>query len=80
MKNDTLAPACIAGVTITMADVMAAGHCPSGARRWFHEHGLDFHAFMESGIDAAAFIAAGDDIARQIVQYTLENAKRDGQA
>ena len=75
MHIDPTFRARMTGVTITMDDVMNAGHCASGCRRWFHEHGLDFHAFMKEGVDAAAFVEAGDDIARQIVERKLSAAK-----
>jgi|GEM_PF-2049013 len=68
----------IEGLTITMTDVVVAGHCASGARRWFHAHGLDFHAFMNAGINAVEFVEAGDDLARQVVDRKLERAAHHG--
>lgn len=59
-------------MTIVMDDITKAGICASGARRWFHAHGLDFRDFMANGIDAEALLATGDAYARQVVDHKLE--------
>lgn len=46
---------------ITMQDVIAAGYCPSGARRWFRAHDLDFRAFMREGVRASVLLAVPDN-------------------
>jgi len=57
---------------IRMADIVDAGHCGTGARRWFHNHGLDFHDFMKNGIDADLFVEKGDDLALGVVEKKRE--------
>lgn len=57
---------------ITINDVREAGHCPSGARNWFLEHGLDFRDFLQNGIDAETFLSYGDALSRQVVDRKLE--------
>lgn len=64
-------------MTITMNDVVKAGHCASGARRWFHDHGLDFHDFMKNGIPADLFISNGDALSEQVVRHTLKRREKD---
>lgn len=46
---------------ITMNDVMRAGYCPSGARRWFRQHDLDFRDFMQNGVKASVLLAVPDN-------------------
>lgn len=57
---------------ITIDDIIKAGICASGARRWFNAHGLDFRDFMRNGIDAELLLATGDAYARQVVDRKLE--------
>jgi hypothetical protein len=60
---------------ITMTDIIDAGHCPSGTRRWFEGYGLDFRAFLRGGIAADELLATGDALAVQVVNRT--RAKRE---
>lgn len=53
--------------TITMADIMATGHCPSGVRAWFKRNDLDFRKFMREGITASDMLATGDGMGAQVV-------------
>ena len=54
---------------ITMQDVIDAGYCPSGARRWFRANDLDFAAFLrDGGIDRATFLATGCALAQKVVE------------
>lgn len=57
---------------ITITDVTLAGHCPSGARRWFDDHDLNFRDFLAKGIAAADLLATGDAIANQVVSRKLQ--------
>lgn len=57
--------------TITMDDCIRAGHCPSGVRRWFHDHQLDFRQHMKAGTSANAMLATGDAQGGQVVSRTL---------
>lgn len=52
---------------VTIDDIIAAGHCVSGAKRWFRIHGLDFRAFLQNGARASDLLATGDALARQVV-------------
>lgn len=52
---------------ITIADIRRAGHCTSGARRWFEAHGLDFAAFLKDGIESEEFVTKGDALAARVV-------------
>jgi hypothetical protein len=56
---------------ITMDDCVKAGHCPSGVRKWFHQQGLDFRAFMRAGIPASDMLATGDAQGQQVVERTI---------
>lgn len=56
---------------ITIDDIVKAGHCASGARRYFNEHGMDFRAFMREGIRASEFIEKGDALAARVVARKL---------
>ena len=47
-------------------DVRLSGHCVSGARRWFNEHGLDFREFRYHGIDPIEFVTFGDTLALRV--------------
>lgn len=66
-------------LVITISDVRRAGHCVSGARRWFDAHGLDFRAFLKHGISAEAMLATGDGQGRQVVERTIERRAREGE-
>jgi hypothetical protein len=59
-------------ILITITDVTLAGHCPSGARRWFDDHGLNFRNFLKNGIPAADLLATGDALADQVVSRRLQ--------
>ncbi len=52
---------------ITIDDVMAAGHCARGTRRWFESYGLDFRAFLRNGIPAREMEATGDALGLDVV-------------
>lgn len=58
---------------ITMNDVIAAGHCGLGARRWANAHGVDFKRFMKSGltVDELRKAAPNDALIEQIIERTL---------
>jgi hypothetical protein len=60
--------AAVADEIITITDIIKAGICASGARRWFDEHGLDFRAFLKDGISAETLLATGDGMARLVVE------------
>lgn len=58
---------------ITMDDIIKAGHCPSGARRWFREQGLYEHFKMlpaGGSVPAQILIDTGDALAIQVVERT----------
>lgn len=62
----------VSGLTITIGDVMAAGHCVRGAKRWFDvEKGLDFKLFLKQGISAYEFLSTRDAHAVGIVRNKL---------
>lgn len=60
---------------ITMADVRATkgfntrdSLCAPGARRWFHEHNLDFRDFLKNGIEEEVLLEIGDAFAVAVVE------------
>lgn len=65
-------------LVITITDVRRAGHCVSGARRWFERHGLDFRHFLKHGIPAADMLATGDAQGRQVVERTVARRAEGG--
>jgi hypothetical protein len=65
-------------IIITMNDVMQAGHCARGARRWFENHDLDFRSFLKNGIDSELFVEKGDHLAQDVVDK-VKARKTDGQ-
>lgn len=62
----------LAGVVITIDDVIQAGHCASGARRWCHDNGLSLQALMTCGIPASEALRLQDALALQIVERKLQ--------
>lgn len=56
---------------ITIDDIVKAGICATGARRWFRLRGLNFRDFMDNGIDAEVLLATGDAYAQQVVNHKL---------
>lgn len=53
---------------ITIEDVIAAGHCVRGARRWFELHGFDFRRFTKEGATEAELLATGDALADRVIE------------
>lgn len=52
---------------VTIQDIIAAGYCASGARRWFRANNLDFAAFLRDGLDRDTFLGTGDALAQKVV-------------
>lgn len=52
---------------IKITDIRLAGHCPSGAKQWFDDMGIDFRSFLKDGIDSETLLATGDGLAKQVV-------------
>jgi len=63
---------------IRMEDVTRAGHCGSGARRWFEAYGFDFRAFIRDGLPASTLLATGDAFAQRVVTMRLEKDAANG--
>lgn len=66
---------------ISMADIMRAGYCPSGARRWFEGHGLDaqFKTLIKGGsMPADELLATQDAAGSRVVKAKIEREWRDG--
>ena len=57
---------------MTMADVMKAGHCVSGASVWFESLGVDFRTFVREGELAPIFLRKGDAYAVSVIRKKLE--------
>jgi hypothetical protein len=53
---------------VTISDMRKAGYCPTGARRWFEAHGLDFRDFLKHGIDIEVLRATGDAFAVRAIE------------
>lgn len=58
--------------TITVSDIVRAGHCARGARRFFTEKGFDAREVFRNGISARELLSTGDGNAEQVVQRTWE--------
>ena len=56
---------------ITIDDVMVAGHCVRGAKRWFEEYEFDFRVFLNEGISAYDFLSTRDGHAVGIARHKL---------
>lgn len=54
---------------VRIDDITRAGHCASGARRWFEAHGLDFRDFLKNGLAAETLLATGDALAVRVVEH-----------
>lgn len=52
---------------VTIDDVRKAGHCVTGARRWFAGRGFDFAAFVRDGLPAETLEETGDALALNVV-------------
>jgi len=58
---------------ITIRDIQLAGHCPSGARRWFHgKPELNFNDFLRNGVSARVLLDTKDGLAEQVVARTIK--------
>lgn len=62
---------------VTIDDVRRAGHCVSGARRWFEGHGMDFRRFLKDGLPVDEFLAASDNdaLAVNVVTHMREGRR-----
>lgn len=56
---------------VRITDIVRAGYCPSGARRWFTANGLDFRDFMKNGIPASVLTATGCAMADRVVELVM---------
>lgn len=56
---------------ITITDVRRAGHCASGARKWFADQGLDFGDFLKNGVPVEKLKALNDGFADQVIERTF---------
>jgi hypothetical protein len=63
---------------ITINDVRKAGHCVSGARRWFELHGFDFRAFVRDGLSEETLLATGDAMAIRVIRMKKEREAARG--
>lgn len=43
-------------------------YCNSGARKFFHRHGLDWSDFIRHGVPAEKLTATGDSMALRLVE------------
>lgn len=59
------------GLTITVTDVLRAGYCAAGQKRWFPRHDLDYADFLKNGVDAREFVEKGDALAERVVRLKL---------
>lgn len=59
---------------ITISDIRKAGHCVSGARRWFALRGFNFRDVLAHGIEAETLLATNDQLALDVVNH---KRKRD---
>ncbi|MDR2871310.1 MAG: hypothetical protein LBV45_02080 [Xanthomonadaceae bacterium] len=65
-------------MNITVTHLRAVPFCLSGARQWFHRHGLDWSAFVRSGIDAAILEATDDALALRLIAHAKAQEKVRG--
>jgi len=52
-------------------DAKLAGHCPSGVRRWFEAHDLDFRDFLDNGIKVGELRGIDDALWQRVVDLKL---------
>ncbi len=64
--------------TIRIDDIVKAGFCVRGARRWFRDHGLDFRAMLKDGIPEEELLRNGDSLAELVVTRKREREALDG--
>lgn len=55
-------------IIVTIDDVISAGFCVKGTRRWFANYGLDFKVFLDSGMSSTALAATGDAYALAVIE------------
>lgn len=53
---------------IYCTDIIRAGYCGTGMRRWFERYGLDFRTFLKDGIDEEVLAATGDAMALRVIE------------
>lgn len=64
--------------TVSIDDIVKAGFCVRGARRWFAEHGLDFRAMLKDGVPEEELLRSGDSLAEIVVTRKREREASDG--
>ena len=55
-------------ITVTIADIRAAGHCVAGAKKWFAANKIPFKAGLKDGWDEETLLASGDALAVKVVE------------
>lgn len=65
------------GLRISMADIMEAGYCPSGARAWFGAHGIDaeFRTLIKGGTIDANVLLNTDACGEHVVAVKMERRR-----
>lgn len=67
------------GLRISIDDMLKAGFCGRGVRRFYNERGLDFQTLMRGGgTPAAVLLATGDARAILAVERTIRRQSVDG--
>lgn len=61
---------------VTVNDVLAAGGCSWGARRFLRRHGLDHRQFFTGGgLPASVLEATGDAMAKRVAEVARERGE-----
>lgn len=63
---------------VTMNDVVNAGYCVKGARRWFKDHGFDDRDVIRNGASAQAMLDTNDGLGIDVVNKTKLSRAQNG--
>jgi hypothetical protein len=68
-------------VIVTIQDIIDAGFCARGARRWAAEHKYDFRDFLQNGMPVERMESYGDHFCMTVAAHVRNKNKEvsDGQ-
>lgn len=69
----------LSDMKITFGDLMLAGHCVRGIRRWFDARGLDWRPLMKDGVSAVDLAFTEDGLAIAAIRSKIARIG-DGEA
>lgn len=62
----------IYALPVTVDDVMRAGHCPSGLRRWLHSMDISMPRFFAGEVTVGEILATDDANGTKVVEHKLK--------